>query len=237
VVLEGQLKAHRGIAALLAATLCLTAHAATERFTGRVVSVADGDTIGVIRDGYATPVRLDGIDCPESGQPFSQRARRRVAELALRKVAEVRVKTTDVHQRLVARVRVDGVDLSTTLVREGLAWHYLRYSSDPALAAAEAAARAARVGIWSEPNPVAPWDWRYSAPRAPATRSGAAKPQLSEQEKEAAESLGLLHGNTSSRVFHTANCKNYWCARCTQIFSSESEAKAAGYRPAGCCHR
>lgn len=231
------MRAWRRAAALLTASLCLVASAATDRFTGKVVSVTDGDTIAVIRDGYATPVRLDGIDCPESGQPFSQRARRRVAELALRKIAEVRVTTTDIHQRLVARVLVDGVDLSTTLVREGLAWHFLRYSTDPELAAAEAAARAARVGIWSEPNPVAPWDWRHSAPKAPAARSAPAKPQLSEQEKEAAESLGLLHGNTSSRVFHTPNCKNYWCARCTQVFSSDSEARAAGYRPAGCCHR
>lgn len=228
---------HARIAAVLAASASLVATAAAARFTGRVVSVTDGDTIRVIRDGYATSVRLEGIDCPESGQPFYQRARRRTAELALRKEAEVRVTTTDVHDRLVARVVVDGKDLSETLVREGLAWHYVHYSADPALAAAETAARAARVGIWSEPNPVPPWNWRHGASQTPATRPTTGKRPLSEQEKEAAEGLGLLHGNTGSHVFHVANCKNYWCARCTQVFSSESEALAAGYRPAACCHR
>lgn len=231
------MSAFYGIVAVLAAGWLNVASAGTERFTGKVVSVDDGDTLRVIHDGYATRIRLEGIDCPESGQAFSQRARRRTAELALRKDAEVRIQTTDAYGRLVARVLVGGLDLSLMLVREGLAWHFVQYSSDPVLASAEASARKERLGLWRDSNPVPPWEWRHSAPKSAGSSKRPSGKDLSDTEREVVEALGLLHGNTGSRVFHTPDCKNYWCARCTHTFKSAHEARAAGYRPAGCCHR
>jgi len=58
-------------------------------------------------------------------------------------------------------VKADGRDLSLELVKAGMAWHYRKYSDDPVLAAAEKKARAARLGLWSMPNPVPPWEFRH----------------------------------------------------------------------------
>ncbi len=44
-------------------------------FTGRVVGVADGDTITVLHDGKGERIRLHGIDCPEKRQAFGNRAK------------------------------------------------------------------------------------------------------------------------------------------------------------------
>ncbi len=59
------------------------------------------------------------------------------------------------------------------MVADGLAWHFTRYSDDKRLAAAEREARAARVGLWADEAPVAPWDWR--AGEADRKRQPAAK--------------------------------------------------------------
>lgn len=53
---------------LLLATLSTFA---ADSFTGKVVGVADGDTITVLREGNVqVKVRLDGVDCPEKAQDF-----------------------------------------------------------------------------------------------------------------------------------------------------------------------
>jgi endonuclease YncB( thermonuclease family) len=64
--------------------------------------------------------------------------------------------------RTLARLVVEGRDINLAMVADGLAWHFTRYSNDPALAAAEAEARAARIGLWADEAPVAPWEWRAS---------------------------------------------------------------------------
>lgn len=129
-----------------------------ETFSGKCVHVTDGDTIRVFQAGKTLPIRLEGIDCPESGDAFSAKARTFTSNLVFDKVVTVRVKEIDRYGRLVARVLVDGQDVSVELVRAGLAWHYKRYSSDPVLAQAESTARAAGIGIWSIPNPIPPWE-------------------------------------------------------------------------------
>jgi endonuclease YncB( thermonuclease family) len=137
-----------------------------EVFPGTVILVADGDTVVVRRDDRRTVrVRLEGVDCPERGQPFARRARQLTAGLVLRRRVEVRGLEYDRHGRLVARVRVEGRDLSLELVRAGLAWHYARLSSDADLARAERAARVARLGLWSQAAPEPPWDHRAAHPR------------------------------------------------------------------------
>ena len=68
---------------------------------------------------------------------------------------------TDRYGRLVAPVILpDGRDLSVELVKAGLAWHYKKYSDDEELARLEVEARKASRGLWSEPEPVPPWEWR-----------------------------------------------------------------------------
>jgi micrococcal nuclease len=205
------------LAIVLSAPVAVGQPAAQERFSGKVVAVADGDTISVMRDGRAVRVRLEGIDCPEDGQDFGQRAKQFTSKLAFGKVADVDVRDVDRYGRLVARVYVDGEDLSLALVQAGLAWHFTRYSSDPELARAEVQAREARVGLWSHPNTVPPWEYR-----SPVRVEDAAGP---------------FHGNTRSRVFHRPGCSNYSCPNCTRVFETREAAEAAGFRAAGDCVR
>ncbi|MDA1097167.1 MAG: thermonuclease family protein, partial [Chloroflexi bacterium] len=95
-----------------------------EVFSGEVVGITDGDTIRVMHGGEAVRVRLEGIDAPENAQDFSQRAKQLTSSLTFRKVVRVDVRDVDRYGRLVARVAAEGQDVSVTLVRQGLAWHY-----------------------------------------------------------------------------------------------------------------
>ena len=134
------------------------------RFAGRVVGVTDGDTISVMRDGRSVRVRLEGIDCPERGQDFGQRAKQFTSEMAFGKDAVVDVRDVDRYGRLVARLTVDGEDVSLALARAGLAWYYTKYSRDPELAEAEMTAKSAQLGLWSHSAPTPPWEFRQPAP-------------------------------------------------------------------------
>ena len=150
--------------ALVALVLSSVPAFAHERFAGRVVGITDGDTISVMREGRSVRVRLEGIDCPERGQDFGQRAKQFTSEMAFGKDAVVEVRDVNRYGRLVARVSVGGEDVSLALLRSGLAWHYTKYSRDPKLAEAEIAAKAAKLGLWSRPAPTPPWEFRQSAP-------------------------------------------------------------------------
>jgi len=127
---------------------------------GKVVSVTDGDTIKVLKDGKQVKVRLAAIDTPEKGQPYGQAAKKFTAKLVAGKIVKVWPTDTDRYGRTIAFVFVGGVDLNKELLKAGLAWHYKQYSRDPELAKLEFEARAKKVGLWSEPDPVAPWEWR-----------------------------------------------------------------------------
>ena len=192
-----------------------------ESFDGSVVGITDGDTISVLRDGEQVRVRVEGIDTPESDQAFGAQASAFTSSLLRNKRVAVRVRDVDRYGRLVSRVQVGGIDLSVALVTEGLAWHYTQYSDDPVLAAAEAQARSSKIGLWSQSAPVPPWEFRQGV-----TSTGTG---VSDE--------GVLHGNRRSKVFHRSGCRNYRCQNCTVMFDSADEALAAGFRPAGDCHR
>jgi micrococcal nuclease len=130
-------------------------------FSGKVVGVSDGDTIRVMHGGQAEVIRLFGIDCPESYQPFGARAKQFTAALAFGRLVNVSVKEKDRYGRQVAQITLpDGRNLERELVRAGLAWWYRHYTNDPALAKLEAEARSARRGLWSDARPVPPWEYR-----------------------------------------------------------------------------
>ena len=133
-----------------------------EILTGKVVSVADGDTITFLVNETQHRIRLHGIDCPEGGQPFGTKAKQFTSELAFGQTVTARVVDTDRYGRLVCRVTLpDGKDLSAELVRAGLAWWYQRYApDDKELAKLEIEAREAKRGLWADPKPVPPWEWR-----------------------------------------------------------------------------
>ena len=130
-------------------------------FRGEVVAVLDGDTVDVMHEGRAVRVRLAGIDCPEKRQPFGKRAKQRASQLAFGNIVAVDVVDEDRYGRAIGSVTLpDGGRLDEIMIREGLAWWYRQYSKDERLGALEAEARTARRGLWSEPSPVPPWEWR-----------------------------------------------------------------------------
>src|SRR5439155_20497434 len=93
-------------------------------FSGKCVGVIDGDTIDVLRNGRAVRIRLEGIDCPERGQDFGSRAKQFTSGLVFGKTVTVKVKERDRYGRLVARVVVDGKDVSEELPKTGVAWQF-----------------------------------------------------------------------------------------------------------------
>jgi endonuclease YncB( thermonuclease family) len=135
--------------------------AGVRELSGKVVAVHDGDTLTVLVASVQHKIRLNGIDAPELGQNYGRRARQFLSDLCFGTIVTVRVVNVDRYGREVGDVVVGGVLANAELVRAGLAWHYKQYSKDPALAALEKEARAARRGLWVDRNPTAPWDYRH----------------------------------------------------------------------------
>jgi endonuclease YncB( thermonuclease family) len=129
-------------------------------FSGMCVGVSDGDTISVLKNGRAVKIRLEGIDCPELGQDFGARARQFTSAAVFGKNVLVKEKGCDDYGRTLGRIIIGDRDLSLELVKSGLAWHYKKYSHDATLARAEEEARRGKIGLWSHPNPIPPWEYR-----------------------------------------------------------------------------
>ncbi len=154
----------------LALCLALVANfAEADTIEGKVIRVADGDTL-TIRTSQPPDyrIRISGIDAPEKGQPFGNRSKQNLAQLALNKQAQLDCYKTDRYQRKVCRVAVEGRDGGREQVRVGAAWWYRAYAKEQTAAErreyenAEDQARAAKGGLWREHNPVPPWEWRRS---------------------------------------------------------------------------
>jgi endonuclease YncB( thermonuclease family) len=201
----------------------LTASAGQD-FTASVVGVSDGDTITVYDGMQQTEIRLEGIDCPEESADFSQRAKQHTSDLVFGRQVRIVGKELDKYGRLVARVHVENVDVSLSLVESGLAWHYKHYSNDPVLAAAETLARAKKVGVWSLPNPTPPWETRN--PTLREASAGAPRGLLSSSSTSI-----VYHGNSKSRVYHGPGCQHYDCSNCKVQLTSKEEAARLGFRP------
>lgn len=133
--------------------------------SAEVVTVHDGDTLTVRGATGEQRVRIYGIDCPEKGQPFGDAARSFLRDHAGGRSARLEAIEVDRLDRLVARVEVGGEDVAESLLRAGLAWHFRRYSDDARYQAAEDEARTAQRGLWADPDPVPPWEWRQRHPR------------------------------------------------------------------------
>ena len=152
--------------AFLFVALLLAPCTALADFVGRVVNVSDGDTLTVLVEQTPVKVRLDAIDAPELRQPFGRRAQQSLAELCAAKRAYVIEKGADRYGRTVARIVCDGVDANSEQVRRGMAWVFERYAPrNSAPYGLQGQARATRRGLWSDPEPVAPWEWRRKSRR------------------------------------------------------------------------
>ena len=149
-------------ASLTCEATCIVKH--PRSLTGRVVSVVDGDTIGVLVKKDATyttyKVRLLYIDAPEKGQDFSKRAKEVLADMVAGKTVNVLYEDIDRYGRILGEVYVDDQLINKEMVRQGLAWVYRKYCYDTYYLHLEADARDEFSGLWSQPNPIPPWEYR-----------------------------------------------------------------------------
>jgi endonuclease YncB( thermonuclease family) len=196
--------------------------------SGRVVKIADGDTITLrADDGTLIKVRLAEIDAPEQGQPYGRRSREALAQLVSGEDVRVVVQDTDSYGRTVGRPYVDDLDVCAEMVRSGSAWAYKKHLTDPVLLTLEDIARDAKRGLWSLPDTdrVPPWQWRWQNRPNPARVADAKCP---------------IKGNINSRgerIYHMPGQENYAATRISETrgerwFCDENEARAAGWRAA-----
>ena len=133
---------------------------ASFRGVATVTGVADGDTLYADIEGHSIRIRLAQIDAPEKAQPFGRRSEQSLRELVWKRQVLLWWKSLDRYGRPIAQVSVDGIDVNAEQVKGGSDWVFRRYSNDPALLELEAQAKSAGLGLWAEPHPVPPWDWR-----------------------------------------------------------------------------
>jgi endonuclease YncB( thermonuclease family) len=143
---------------------CLTPLGAfAERMSGRVVGIVDGDTIEVLHDNKLTErISLHGIDCPEKGQAYGTKARQAMSNLVSGKEVTLETHGLDKHGRTIADVSLpEGINVSLELVRTGWCWWYPQDApNNVILAELQRRARRAGLGLWADPKPVPPWEWR-----------------------------------------------------------------------------
>lgn len=145
--------------------------------TGRVVRIADGDTLTVL-DALNTQhrIRLQGIDAPESHQAFGTQSKKNLSDLVFDKEVNAVCDKTDQYGREVCKIVLDGRDVNLEQVKAGMAWHYKDYQREQSLedrelyARAETEARAARRGLWADANPREPSEFRKEQKRERGAR-------------------------------------------------------------------
>lgn len=164
-------------AAIIAVILAWSCFANAEMLQGRVIAVSDGDTVTVLDpDRNQHKIRLMGIDAPEKTQAYGQRSKQHLSNLVFGKDVLIEWHKRDRYQRIVGKIFVAKPDCSTCdmtvdvgleQIRSGLAWWYRQYAKEQAYEdrlsydAVEAEAHARQIGLWSDPDPMPPWDYRH----------------------------------------------------------------------------
>jgi endonuclease YncB( thermonuclease family) len=134
---------------------------------GKVVNVADGDTITVlVKNNTQYKIRLQGIDAPEKAQPYGQKSKQSLHQLVHSKQVIVEYQKKDKYGRTIGKVLLNGTDICLKQIELGMAWHNKQYESEQShqdreiYTKAELLAQAERLGIWNDKLPTAPWEFR-----------------------------------------------------------------------------
>ena len=148
---------------------------------GKVVKVADGDTVTIVDDnGKKHRIRLAGIDAPEKDQPYGNESTQSLLELTSGKTVVIKYEKRDRYRRIIGKVLVDPpgevfcmaldcvkkIDAGLEQIRRGLAWHYKKYQGEQsvedrgAYGETEVEAREKLLGLWKNNEAIAPWEWR-----------------------------------------------------------------------------
>ena len=144
------------------------------------MGVSDGDTITLLdASKQQHKIRVAGIDAPEKKQPFGQHSKANMSALVFNREVEIVGDKRDRYGRTVAKVMVakpscltadcpKTEDAGLLQIEAGLAWWYRKYAKEQApidqvsYEAAEAKAKIHRLGLWSEGEPMPPWEWRQA---------------------------------------------------------------------------
>mgnify|MGYP003350083178 CR=1 FL=1 len=133
-----------------------------------MVGVNDGDTLTCLDESnQQQKVRLADIDAPELSQDFGKVSREALASMVFGKTVEVVDEGKDRYGRWIGHLSVNGIDVNRQMVATGNAWHYAAYSHDDSLAAVQSQAQSQRIGLWAQPSPQPPWEYRASAGKTP----------------------------------------------------------------------
>ena len=137
---------------------------------GKVVNVADGDTVTVLDEQKTQyKIRLQGIDAPERAQAFGNQSKQSLHEMVHGKRVTVDYQKKDKYGRVVGKLMLDNTDVCLEQVKRGMAWHYKQYANEQPkqdqeqYAQAEKKAQAESIGIWKDKSPTPPWDFRKQA--------------------------------------------------------------------------
>jgi len=133
------------------------------KFTAKVIRILDGDTMEVLYKNHPVKIRLAHIDCPEKrgSQPFGNQAKQALSDLCFGQMVNIEVEKYDRYKRLIAII-VNGKKqiVNQEMIKQGMAWHFKKYSADEVYSKLETRARTNKIGLWKSPHPVPPWEWR-----------------------------------------------------------------------------
>ena len=173
--------------------VCILAGAAgwAQTSVGKVAEAVKGDVLIVAHGEKAEKVRVAGVDCPELVQRFGPEARKFTSDLVLNKEVNIAPLGTDSQGRTIAAVTLpDGRTLNQEILSEGMGWYYEKHPGDgAALRSAAAKAIAAKKGLWTDPAPLAPWDFRRDV-----TEEKVAEPAKTTKEMKVVSAKGNLEG-------------------------------------------
>ncbi len=143
-------------------SVSLLSFQAITTINGKIVGVTDGDTVKLLTADFTEiKVRLEGIDCPEKNQAFGQKAKQYASDLCFGKQVTLQKTGVDRYGRTLGYIILpDGRNLNKEMLKGGYAWHYKKYNQSKEFADLEEQATKAKRGLWADPNPIAPWDFR-----------------------------------------------------------------------------
>lgn len=107
-----------------------------------------------------------GIDAPEKAQAFGNKSKQSLSDLVYEKQVVVKFSKQDRYGRTVGKILINGLDANLEQIKSGLAWHYKKYQKEQPVgdrseyASSEEKARTEKLGLWVDPEPTPPWDWR-----------------------------------------------------------------------------
>lgn len=133
----------------------------------KVIGISDGDSFTVLFKKEPYKIRIHGIDAPESEMPFYKNSRGFLSSLIFNKYVKLEITDVDKYQRYVADVFLTNqTNIAHEMVKNGMAWHFTRYSDDYKMDEYEQIARDFKKGLWQDDNPEAPWEYRKSQKEA-----------------------------------------------------------------------